>query len=319
MSDKKLITVLGATGNQGGGVTRALLADGGFAVRAVTRNASSPKARHLSELGAEVVEATLTDEASLRAAFQGAHGAFLVTPFWEHRSPARELVEVQNLISAAQSAALQQVVWSTLEDTREAIAADDDRMPMLEDGYRVPHFDVKGGGADALFAKSGLPTTYLLMSFYWDNLTTMMKPQRDPDGTLALHLPIGDTAIAGASSDDLGQAVLRILQQPEQTIGARLAVAGEYLTGEQMAAALSEVVGEPVAYRPPPHDQFRNFGFPGAVELGNMFQYYTEFSESYNGRRELEAARALNPNWQSLADFLAAHREELVPDASHVY
>lgn len=312
MSDNKVITVLGATGTQGGGVARALLADGGFAVRAVTRNAASPKARDLTALGAEVVEASLTDEVSLRAAFDGAYGAFLVTPFWEHRSPDRELVEVENLISAAQPAVLQHVVWSTLEDTREAIAPDDDRMPMLDDVYRVPHFDVKGGAADALFVKSGLPTTYLRMSFYWDNLIALMKPQRDPDGTLALHVPIGDTAIAGASSDDLGQAVLRVLQQPSETIGTTLAVVGEYLTGQQMAAALSAVVGESVAYRPPTHDQFRSFGFPGAVELGNMFQYYTEFSEHYNGRRELKAAHALNPNWISLADFLAAHRDELV-------
>jgi uncharacterized protein YbjT (DUF2867 family) len=312
MSNNKVVTVLGATGAQGGGVARALLTDGEFTVRAVTRDAASPKARKLAERGAEVVEASLTDEGSLRAAFRGAYGAFLVTPFWEHRSPARELAEVENLISAAQAAGLQHVVWSTLEDTREAIAATDDRMPMLDEVYRVPHFDVKGGVADALFAKSGLPTTYLRMSFYWDNLITLMKPQRDPDGTLALHLPIGDTAIAGASSDDLGQAVLRVLQRPSETIGATLAVAGEHLTGEQMAAALSAVVGEPVAYRPPTHDQFRSFGFPGAVELGNMFQYYTEFSDYYNGHRDLEAAHALNPNWVSLADFLAAHRDELV-------
>jgi uncharacterized protein YbjT (DUF2867 family) len=319
MSNQKVITVLGSTGTQGGAVARALLADGEFAVRAVTRDAASPKARHLAELGAEVVEASLTDQDSLRAAFGGAYGAFMVTPFWEHRSPARELIEVENLISAAQSADVRHVVWSTLEDTREVISADDDRMPMIEDVYRVPHFDVKGGTADALFAKSGLPTTYLRMSFYWDNLITSMKPQRDPDGTLALHLPIGDTAIAGASSGDLGQAVLRVLHQPSETIGATLAVVGEYLTGEQMAAALSTVVGEPVAYRPPTHDQFRSFGFPGAVELGNMFQYYTEFSEHYNGRRDLEAAHGLNPKWVTLTDFLAAHRDELAPDhAPHV-
>ncbi|MFI5709824.1 NmrA/HSCARG family protein [Kribbella sp. NPDC051620] len=314
MSEKEVITVLSATGTQGGGVARALLADGEFAVRAVTRDNASPKARRLAELGAEVVEASLTDVDSLRAAFKEAYGAFMVTPFWEHRSPARELVEVENLIQAAQPAGLRHVVWSTLEDTREAIPADDDRMPMLEDVYRVPHFDVKGGAADALFAKSGLPTTYLRMSFYWDNLITLMKPQRDPDGTLALHLPIGGTAVAGASSDDLGQAVLRVLRQPSETIGATLAVASEYLTGEQIAAALSTVIGEPVAYRPPSHDQFRSFGFPGAVELGNMFQYYTEFSEYYNGHRDLEASRALNPKWLSLTDFLAAHRDELMPD-----
>ena len=311
MSHDRLITVLGATGTQGGAVARALLADGEFTVRAVTRDAASSRARALAERGADVVEADLTDESSLRAAFDGAYGAFLVTPYWEHRSPARELAEVENLISAATAAGLQHVVWSTLEDTREAIAAGDDRMPMLEGGYRVPHFDVKGGEADALFAKSALPTTYLLMSYYWDNLLGLQKPQRDPDGTLALHLPIGGSAIAGASSDDIGQAVRHVLRRPAETIGATFPVAGDHLTGEQIAAALGTVLGEPVAYRPPTPDQVRGLGFPGAEELGNMFQYYAEFPASSLGRRDLEAARAVNPEPRSLTGFLAAHRAEL--------
>jgi len=312
MSGKRVITVLGATGTQGGAVARVLLADGEFRVRAVTRDAGSGRARELAGLGAEVVEATLDDRGSLRTAFDGAYGAFLVTPYWEHRSPTRELAEVENLIGAAAAAGLQHVVWSTLEDTREAIAADDDRMPTIDGGYRVPHFDVKGGAADALFARSGLPTTYLLVSFYWDNLLALQKPQRDPDGTLALHLPIGDTAIAGTSSDDIGHAVLQVLRRPAETIGATIPVAGEHLTGDQIAAALGAVIGEPVAYRPPTPEQVRGLGFPGADELGNMFQYYAEFPESYLGRRDLEVARAFNPQWLTLADFLAAHRAELL-------
>jgi len=311
MSQDKVIAVLGATGTQGGAVARALLSGGDFAVRAVARDASSPKARALAALGADVVEADLTDEAGLRRAFAGAHGAFLVTPYWEHRSPARELAEVENLIGAAQAAGLRHVLWSTLEDTREVIAPGDHRMPVIGDGYRVPHFDVKGGVADALFAKSGLPTTYLLMSFYWDNLLGLAKPQRDPDGTLALHLPLGDTAVAGVASEDIGRVARRVLRHPAETIGATVPVVGEYLTGEQMAAALGAVLGEPVAYRPATHDQFRAFGFPGADELGNMFQYYAEFPESYLGRRDLATARAVNPDPLGLTDFLTAHRAEL--------
>jgi uncharacterized protein YbjT (DUF2867 family) len=111
MSDDKVITVLGATGTQGGAVARVLLADGECAVRAVTRDAASPKAQALAGLGDHVVEATLTDEGSLRRAFDGAYGAFLVTPYWEHRSPTRELAEVENLISAAQATGLRHIVW----------------------------------------------------------------------------------------------------------------------------------------------------------------------------------------------------------------
>ncbi|MEV6306501.1 NmrA/HSCARG family protein [Actinoplanes sp. NPDC051861] len=311
MFGKKTISVVGATGVQGGAVARALLADGVFGVRAITRDASSAKARALAELGAEVVEATLNDEATLRKAFDGAYGAFLVTPFWEHMSAAKELAEVANLISAATATGLRHVVWSTLEDTREAIPVSDERMPTLDEVYRVPHFDVKGGVADAMFAESGLPTTYLQVSFYWDNLLTDVKPQRDPDGTLALHLPIAGTPVAGIASEDIGQVVLSVFQRPAETIGATLGVAGEHLTGDEIAATFSAVLGEPVAYRPLTHDQFRELGFPGAVELGNMFQYYAEFPDSYLGRRDVDVVRSLSPEWLSLAAFLARHRDRL--------
>ncbi|MFC6018383.1 NmrA/HSCARG family protein [Plantactinospora solaniradicis] len=311
MSGNKMISVMGATGVQGGAVARALLADGTFGVRAITRDASSARAQALAALGAEVVEASLNDEASLRKAFDGAHGAFLVTPFWEHMSAAKELIEVENLIGAARAAGLRHVVWSTLEDTREAIGVTDDRMPTLDGIYKVPHFDVKGGVADAMFAESGLPTTYLQVSFYWDNLLTDVKPQRDPDGVLALHLPIGDTPIAGIAAEDIGHAVVSAFQRPAETIGVTLGIAGEHLTGDQIAATFSRVLGEPVVYRPLTHDQFRGLGFPGAVELGNMFQYYAEFPESYLGRRDVELMRSINPDWRSLADFLANHRDRL--------
>ncbi|WP_127503494.1 NmrA/HSCARG family protein [Actinoplanes solisilvae] len=311
MSGKKVISVVGATGSQGGAVARALLDGGEFAVRAITRNASSEKAKALAELGAEVVEAELNDETSLREAFAGAYGAFMVTPFWEHMSAAKELVEIENLISAANAARLRHVVWSTLEDTREVIAIGDDRMPTLDEIYKVPHFDVKGGVADAMFEKSGLPTTYVRVAFYWDNLVTDLKPQRDADGTLGLHLPMGSTPIAGIASEDIGRAVATLFERPAESIGNVYGLAGEQLTGEQIADAFTQVLGEKVTYRPATHDEFRAYGFPGAVELGNMFQYYAEFPESYLGRRDVGLTRELSPNWLSLPAFLTRHRERI--------
>ena len=308
----KLISVVGATGTQGGAVARALLDSGEFAVRAITRNASSAKATALAAAGAEVVEAALNDEASLRAAFDGAYGAYLVTPFWEHMSAAKELIEVENLISAASAARLKHVVWSTLEDTREAIPVGDDRMPTLDGVYKVPHFDVKGGVADRMFAESGLPTTYLQLTFYWDNLLTDLKPQRDPDGVVALHLPMGTSAIAGIASEDIGAVTLSAFRRPAETIGATITPAGEHLTGEEIADIFTKVTGEHVAYRPPAFDQFRAFGFPGAEELGNMFQYYAEFPEAFLGRRDVEKHYAINPGWLSLSQFLTKHRDEIV-------
>src|SRR5687767_961960 len=113
---KKILAVTGATGAQGGGLVRAILADGEFAARAVTRNVNGEKARELAALGAEVVAANLDDEASLKKAFADAHGAFCLTNFWEHFSPEKELLQAEHLAKAAKAAGVRHAVWSTLED-----------------------------------------------------------------------------------------------------------------------------------------------------------------------------------------------------------
>src|SRR5665213_2445784 len=118
MSDKKIIAVVGATGAQGGGLARAILADpdGGFAVRALTRDPAKDAATALAERGAEVVQADLDDEASLTAAFEGAYGAYCVTNFWEHFSEDKEIEQAGNLARAAKAAGIKHAIWSTVED-----------------------------------------------------------------------------------------------------------------------------------------------------------------------------------------------------------
>ena len=145
MADKKIIAVLGSTGSQGGGLVRAILADaaGGFAARAVTRDTSKDKAKALATAGAEVVKGDLDDVESLKKAFAGAHGVYAVTNFWEHFSGDKEKAQAKNVADAAKAAGVKHVVWSTLEDIRKFMKADDKRMPMLQEKYRVPHFDAK--------------------------------------------------------------------------------------------------------------------------------------------------------------------------------
>ena len=146
MGKKRIIAVVGATGSQGGGLVRAILADadGPFRARALTRNPGSDKAKALAKLGAEVVQADLDDPASLKRAFAGAYGAYCVTNYWEHFSPEKELAQAANMAEAAKEAGLEHVVWSTLEDTRKKVPLNDDRMPTLMEKYKVPHFDAKG-------------------------------------------------------------------------------------------------------------------------------------------------------------------------------
>src|SRR3982751_6567832 len=165
----RIIAVVGATGSQGGGLCEAILNDpnGGFACRAITRDPSKDKAKALAAKGAEVVSANLDDVESLKKAFAGAYGVYGVTNFWEHFSGEKEKTQAANIADAARAAGVKHVVWSTLEDTRKLMAPDDKRMPMLQGKFRVPHFDAKAE-ANAHFA--GLPTTFFMVSFYWDNL-----------------------------------------------------------------------------------------------------------------------------------------------------
>lgn len=181
---RKLITVFGATGAQGGGLARAILAEpaGDFAVRAVTRKPDSEAAKALSRAGAEVFVADLDDAASVARAMQGAYGAFCVTNFWEHFSPEKELAQAETLAAAAAVAKLQHVIWSTLEDTRLTVPVGSGRMPMLMGKYNVPHFDAKGE-ANHFFLDRKLPVTLLNTSFYWDNFIHFgMGPAAGPDG-----------------------------------------------------------------------------------------------------------------------------------------
>ncbi|MBG0567195.1 NmrA/HSCARG family protein [Actinoplanes aureus] len=308
MSEKKIIAVVGATGSQGGGLVRAILADpdGGFAVRALTRDVTSPKAQELVKLGAEVVQADNYDPESLERAFAGAYGAFLVTNFWAHMSAAKELEEAANLAGAAKRAGLRHVVWSTLEDTRDHIAVDNDRMPTLQEKYNVPHFDAKAE-ADELFRAAGVPTTFLRTTFYWENLANGWGATRDENGVLTLALPMGESRLAGIAVEDIGKTAYAILKAGASYAGRTVHIAGEHLTGEQVAAGLSRAVGEPVVYRPLTHDAYRNLGFPGADEAGNMLQYYTEFEDYFTGVRDLDEVRKLNPELQTFDQWLDAN------------
>ena len=309
MADKKLIAVIGATGAQGGGVARAILADseGEFALRAVTRNPDSDNAKTLAAAGAEVVAADLDDEASLAAAFDGAFGAYCLTNFWEHFSGEKEETQAGNLARAAKSAGLQHVIWSTFEDTRDSIPLDDDRMPTLQGKYKVAHFDAKAMG-DKAFAAAGVPTTFLLTSFYWENFIYFaMGPARGEDGVLGVTYPMGDKKLPSIGVEDIGKCAYGLFKTGDKYLGETVGVAGGDPTGADIAAAFTKALGEEVRYNDVPADVFRSFGFPGADDVGNMFQFKRDFNELYTGNRSIEFSRSLNPELQSLDQWLAAN------------
>ena len=313
MPEKKIIAVTGATGAQGGGLVRAILADrsGAFAVRAITRNPDSDKAQALRAAGAEVVAADLDNAATLERAFAGAYGAFCLTNFWEHFSPERELAQARNMAQAAKAAGVQHVIWSTLEDTRKWVPLEDDRMPTLMGKYKVPHFDAKGE-ADQIFRDLGVPTTFLLTAFYWDNLIYFgAGPQRGPDGTLAISFPMDDKPLPSIAAEDIGKCAYGIFKRGREFINRTVAIAGEHVSGKQMAGALTRALGQEVRYNNVPPEVYRSFGFPGADDLGNMFQFKRDFNEYFVGVRDLELTRSLNPELQTFEEWLAVHKEQI--------
>jgi uncharacterized protein YbjT (DUF2867 family) len=313
MTSTKLIAVVGATGAQGGGLVRAILADpsSGFRARAITRKASGDKAAELRKLGAEVVEADIDNEASVAKAFEGAYGAFCITNFWEHFTPAKEVSQARNMAQAAKTAKLEHVVWSTLEDTRKRVPLADSRMPTLLEKYKVPHFDAKGE-ADALFEEAGVPTTYLLTTFYWENFIYFgMGPKKGTDGKYALTLPMGSARLSGIAAEDIGKCAYGIFRQGSQWIGKRVGIAGDHVTGAQMAAEMSSALNKEVGYNAISPAVYRGLGFPGAEDLGNMFQYYTEFEKEFSAARSLDTSRSLNPQLLSFKAWLAKYGDRI--------
>ena len=313
MSEKKTIAVIGATGAQGGGLVRAILddPDGKFEVRAVTRDPSSDKAKVLAEAGADVVAADVDDVESLKQAFDGAYGAFCVTFFWEHFSPEKEENQVRNMAAAAKEAGVEHVIWSTLEDTRQWVPLEDGRMPTLMENYKVPHFDAKGA-SDRVFDEIGVPTTYLLTSFYWDNLIHFgMGPQKADDGSLTFVLPMGDKKLPGIAAEDIGRCAYGIFKRGSGLIGKRVGISGQHLTGDEMASALSKALGSEVSYSAVPFDVYRSFDFPGADDLGNMFQFKHDFEDAFCGARDVEFSRSINPALKTFDSWLAENKERI--------
>jgi len=306
VADKKIIAVVGATGSQGGGLVRAILNDpkGGFGVRAIVRDVNSPKAKELAKLGAEVVPGDVDDVESLKKAFKGAYGAYCVTFYWAHMSPDREIANAKALATAAKAAGVQHAIWSTLEDVRKFVPLSDNRMPTIQGKYKCPHFDTKGE-SNRFFTDLGVPVTFLQTTFYWDNFIFFgLGPKKGPDGKLAITFPMGDKKVAGIAAEDIGKCAYGIFKKGREFIGKTVSIAGEFLTCAQMAAGLSKAMGREIRYNEVTPDVYRSFGFPGADDMGNMFQFYRDFEKEFCSVRDLKAVRALNPELQTFEQWL---------------
>ena len=310
---KKIVAVVGATGAQGGSLVRAILNDpsGEFTPRAITRDVRSEKAKALAASGVEVVAANIDDQDSVAQAFRGAYGAFCVTFFWEHFSPEKETVQGRNLALAAKTAGIKHAIWSTFEDTRRDVPLSDNRMPTLQGKYKVPHFDSKGE-VDQVFRDAHVPTTFLYTSWYYENLIFFgSQPTKNPDGTYSFTLPMGDKKLPGISSEDIGKCAYGIFTRGAELIGRNVGIAAEHLSGAEIAAALSKALGKTVRHNDITPEAFRALGFPGAEDVGNMYQYKRDFQESYCRLRDVAFTRSLDPELQTFEEWLAVNKNRI--------
>ena len=318
MAGKKVIAVVGATGAQGGGMARSILdePDGEMTCRALTRDPGSDAARALAARGAEVVQADLDDEKSLTTAFEGAHGAYCMTNFFEHFSADRELEQASNLARAASAAGIGHAVWSSQEDTRQWFPLEDDRLPTLQGRFKVPNFDAKGE-ANRFFTENDLPTTLLFTSFFWDNFLGVAAPVRGADGVLELTLAMADRKNPGIAAEDVGRCAHGIFKRGVELIGETIGIAAEHPTAVEMAGALGRALGEEVRYNAIPFEVFRAFPFPGADLAANTWQFVAETNEEYCARRNITLSRSLNPRLQTLGEWLSDNKDRIpVPAGS---
>ncbi|MFP5380183.1 MAG: NmrA family NAD(P)-binding protein, partial [Vicinamibacteria bacterium] len=163
-----------------------------------------------------------------------------------------------------------------------------------------------------LFRDAGVPTTFLLTTFYWDNFIHFgAGPQRTPDGGLALTFPMGDAPLSGIAAEDIGKCALGIFKAGDTYRNKTVGIAGEFVTCGEMASKMSKATGQSIAYNDVPPDVYRGFGFPGADDLGNMFQFYRDFADHFRETRDVALAKRLNPELQDFDTWLARNGKQI--------
>jgi uncharacterized protein YbjT (DUF2867 family) len=257
-NNKKFVAVIGATGQQGGGVVRALQAREGFKVRALTRNPDKHR-----ELGDEVVEADLNRPETLKTAFEEAHGVFLVTNFREEGTD--ESKQATAAVRAAKDAGVQHFIWSTLPNV-EAISGG---------RFDVPHFTGKAK-IDRIVKEAGFPHhTFVIAPGYYQNFVGSLAPQKQADGSVGWALPLDPDVRCLHMGDirELGNIVAGAFAHPEEAgNGEYLPLVGDFMSFNEIVETLNRQ-GHEFSFKQIPKKVFAAL-FPGAAELAEMFNYW---------------------------------------------
>ena len=290
----KTILVTGATGGQGGGVARHLLATGRYKVRCLTRKPDSERAAALQQAGAEILRGDLEDVEGLKTAMKGCYGVFGVTNYWEHFN--RELTHGKNLVDAVAASSIEHFILSTLPNVNRLTGGELD----------VPHFDIKAQFEE--YSRSlSLPATYVHVAFYYDNFLNFLPPRRQEDGSFAVAFPQGDTPLAAVSVEDAGGVIAAIFDRGAKYRCQTVGVVGDDKPVKTYAETMSRLTHQRVIYQHVPREAFAALGFPGADDLANMFDYNRRFIP--NRQADLKESRTLYPGLRNFATWLEANIE----------
>ncbi|XP_041057214.1 nmrA-like family domain-containing protein 1 [Carcharodon carcharias] len=292
------VGVFGASGNQGGSVAMALLKDGTFKVRAITRNPRKKEVKELKRLGAEIVKADLDNEKSLFDALKDVYGVFLVTDYWEYMDIDREVQQGKRVADISSHFGVKHIVFSGLENVKK----------LTNGKLDVPHFDGKGQIED-YFRELGSPMTCVRMPGYFENFLDVLKPVKSDKGYYVLDIPMGGVPMDGMSVKDLGGVVLAILKSPEKYIGKEIGLSTDRLTIEEYAAVMSQHTGKTIRDSKISAKDYEEQNFPGVQELTKMFQFYLK-----QPHRNKDLTLMLNPKAQSFEEWMSKNKNAFMND-----
>ncbi|OJJ85961.1 NmrA/HSCARG family protein [Aspergillus glaucus CBS 516.65] len=309
----KLITVFGATGNQGGSVIKTILADPAvskeFKIRGITRDVSKPAAQELVKQGVEVKSANMDSTASLLDAVRGSHTVFLITTPWGEGEggPEVELTHGTNVTNAAKEASVEHIIYSSLLNVTETSGG---RLT------HVPHFDLKEK-VERYIRSSGVPATFVLPGYFMSNFAAFGMIRKGDDGVYNLAYPVTNNAKFPLVDvpEDLGKFVLAAIKKRTELIGAQILASADYYTPAQILADFEAATGKKTRYVQVDAETYKGFlPAPVADELLENHLFIEE-PGYYNGRGLEDSKRLLSGlglKTTSWKEYVQKHKEALV-------
>lgn len=291
---KPIIAVFGGTGNQGKSVVRALLNDGRYDVRIMSRNPSTKKCcAKFESMGATIVQGSMHHPEDVRRFLHGVYGVFFVTDFWDPESMGREDVVTKEVSRIAKESGVKHFVWSTTPN-----------ISWISKGrYHAPHFANKTK-IDRFVKKLGFPSwTFVMPAFYYQNFTSYFAPTNE-NGILTWKIPLSeDKFLPAADIHDLGPTVLQIFNYPKMYHAKKIPIAGDNLHPQDYIVKLGLVAKLPVKVVLISPEEFAKLPIHGAKEIGEMFSYVRDYSY-YGNKYDWHFGREVNPNMKTWEQYL---------------